>query len=564
MHARLGNPPSLTAAVYLAATMEYIAAEILELSGNAARDSKASWIQPRHVQLALRNDEELNMMFQNVSILDGGVLPNIHAVLLPRWGRHGGSEEDKDKVVETMQAYLKDYVLEEEFEDFGGSDCFVSGTRPHGFTKAEIVENSYENGLGGSHALSAGAAWVHAFESDDDGSYIPFDSSSLTLGRFTTLSKEDQAALLKPSRDKAGGCAEEVEAATLPSATLTCQQERRRATESEAFANRRTNRHQKILRDNIQGITREMIMALAARAGCLMLSGLVYEEIRGIAKVYLDNLIRDAVALADHKRRKIVFATDVLAAATSQVAGRIVCGTGRVASMYANSGCGGGGTPSAFAKLAAAYSAKLARGQDADGDKEWAYPAAYRGDDEEEYLDMCNEDGFNEAVTNAWTADLYEDDDWTRNTVDEEYGEEFRGRARHASGMPYLTKDEIYANPRQASGSALRYIRQMQRTSGPCLPFMPLAMLIREIAQDYKTGLDFEPEAFRVMQSMLEDYLVGLFEDANLNCIHGGGSSNRTFPFTGFDAEDPQREKRSFAILPKDLQLARRIRNERA
>merc|ERR1712166_1002586 len=143
MHARLGNPPSLTAAVYLAATMEYIAAEILELSGNAARDSKASWIQPRHVQLALRNDEELNMMFQNVSILDGGVLPNIHAVLLPRWGRHGGSEEDKDKVVETMQAYLKDYVLEEEFEDFGGSDCFVSGTRPHGFTKAEIVENSY-------------------------------------------------------------------------------------------------------------------------------------------------------------------------------------------------------------------------------------------------------------------------------------------------------------------------------------------------------------------------------------------------------------------------------------
>merc|ERR1712127_408250 len=65
MHARLGNPPSLTAAVYLAATAEYIAAEIIELSGNSARDNKSSWIQPGHVQLAMRNDAELNKMFQN-------------------------------------------------------------------------------------------------------------------------------------------------------------------------------------------------------------------------------------------------------------------------------------------------------------------------------------------------------------------------------------------------------------------------------------------------------------------------------------------------------------------
>ncbi|KAK3007899.1 hypothetical protein RJ639_013044, partial [Escallonia herrerae] len=71
------------APVYLSAVLEYLAAEVLELAGNAARDNKKNRIVPRHIQLAVRNDEELSKLLGSVTIANGGVLPNIHQNLLP-------------------------------------------------------------------------------------------------------------------------------------------------------------------------------------------------------------------------------------------------------------------------------------------------------------------------------------------------------------------------------------------------------------------------------------------------------------------------------------------------
>ncbi|KAI8878053.1 histone H2A [Backusella circina FSU 941] len=72
------------APIYLAAVLEYLAAEVLELAGNAARDNKRKSIKPRHLQLAIRNDEELGKLLGNVTIAEGGVLPHIHETLLPK------------------------------------------------------------------------------------------------------------------------------------------------------------------------------------------------------------------------------------------------------------------------------------------------------------------------------------------------------------------------------------------------------------------------------------------------------------------------------------------------
>ncbi|CAL5199472.1 unnamed protein product [Lathyrus oleraceus] len=70
--------------VYLSAVLEYLCAEVLELAGNVARDNKKTRIVSRHIQLAVRNDEELSKLMGSVTIANGGVLPNIHQNLLPK------------------------------------------------------------------------------------------------------------------------------------------------------------------------------------------------------------------------------------------------------------------------------------------------------------------------------------------------------------------------------------------------------------------------------------------------------------------------------------------------
>lgn len=85
-------------------------------------------------------------------------------------------------------------------------------------------------------------------------------------------------------------------------------------------------RHRKILRDNIQGITKPAIRRLCRRGGVKRISGLVYEETRGVIKVFLESVVRDAVTYTEHAKRKTVTAMDIVYALKRQ--GKILYGFG--------------------------------------------------------------------------------------------------------------------------------------------------------------------------------------------------------------------------------------------
>ena len=87
----------------------------------------------------------------------------------------------------------------------------------------------------------------------------------------------------------------------------------------------RAKRHRKVLRDNIQGITKPAIRRLARRGGVKRISGLIHEETRGVLKVFLENVIRDAVTYTEHARRKTVTA---MTSSTRSSASRTLYGFG--------------------------------------------------------------------------------------------------------------------------------------------------------------------------------------------------------------------------------------------
>ncbi|KAK2197488.1 bifunctional Histone H2A [Babesia duncani] len=85
---RIGNG----APVYMAAVLEYLCAEILELAGNAARDRKRSRISPREILMAVKGDDELSSFLGTVTFSQAGVTPNIHSVLLAAKGNNKAAQ----------------------------------------------------------------------------------------------------------------------------------------------------------------------------------------------------------------------------------------------------------------------------------------------------------------------------------------------------------------------------------------------------------------------------------------------------------------------------------------
>ena len=81
---RFADQTGVGAGVFMAAVLEYLTSEILELAGENCKVDKRTRITPRHIQLAVRNDPEINKLMCEAMIAEGGVLPNIEDALFPR------------------------------------------------------------------------------------------------------------------------------------------------------------------------------------------------------------------------------------------------------------------------------------------------------------------------------------------------------------------------------------------------------------------------------------------------------------------------------------------------
>ncbi|XP_045442983.1 uncharacterized protein LOC118727438 [Pipistrellus kuhlii] len=250
-------------------------------------------------------------------------------------------------------------------------------------------------------------------------------------------------------------------------------------------------RHRKVLRDNIQGITKPAIRRLARRGGVKRISGLIYEETRGVLKVFLENVIRDAVTYTEHAKRKTVTAMDVVYALKRQ--GRTLYGFG------------------------GARTAQSERGS------RYKYRPVGSPFTDHKALGMAR----------------------TKQTARKSTGGKAPRKqlATKAARKSAPATGGVKKPHRYRPGTvALREIRRYQKSTELLIRKLPFQRLVREIAQDFKTDLRFQSSAVMALQEACEAYLVGLFEDTNLCAIHA----------------------KRVTIMPKDIQLARRIRGERA
>ncbi|KAL1415038.1 hypothetical protein MTO96_006986 [Rhipicephalus appendiculatus] len=100
-HGNYSERVSAGAPVYLAGVLEYLTADLLELAGMAARDNNKSRITPRHLQLAIRNDDEFSRLLADVTISEGGVLPHVLPQLLPKASGGKTKTADSEKPAST-------------------------------------------------------------------------------------------------------------------------------------------------------------------------------------------------------------------------------------------------------------------------------------------------------------------------------------------------------------------------------------------------------------------------------------------------------------------------------
>ncbi len=231
------------------------------------------------------------------------------------------------------------------------------------------------------------------------------------------------------------------------------------------MANRGAQRHRKILRDNIDGITKPALQRILRRAGVKRIGGTMYEELRGFLKEFMETIIGNMITLTEHARRKTVMIPDLELA-------------------LQNNGI------------------ILAAGLNENAKKTTS-------------LQSCNARGKKRAPGVEAP---------TKGKKASPAKKETPATKKKAAGAAEAKKGKVMKPHRFRPGTvALRDIRRHQKSSD-CLAFpkLPFSRLVREIAQDFKNDLSFAKGVFDLLQLASEDYLIKLCTAANECCLHAG------------------------------------------
>ncbi|XP_030602016.1 uncharacterized protein LOC115791868 [Archocentrus centrarchus] len=319
-------------------------------------------------------------------------------------------------------------------------------------------------------------------------------------------------------------------------------------------------RHRKVLRDNIQGITKPAIRRLARRGGVKRISGLIYEETRGVLKVFLENVIRDAVTYTEHAKRKTVTAMDVVYALKRQ--GRTLYGfgapkKGSKKAVTKTAGKGGKKKRKTRKESYAIYVYKVLKQVHPDtgiSSKAMSIMNSFVNDiferiaGEASRLAHYNKRStitsreIQTAVRLLLPGELAKHavSEGTKAVTKYTSSKQLELEAKMARTKQTARKSTGGKAPRKqlatkaarksapATGGvkkphryrpgtvALREIRRYQKSTELLIRKLPFQRLVREIAQDFKTDLRFQSSAVMALQEASEAYLVGLFEDTNL------------------------------------------------
>ena len=451
------------AACYMAATLEYLSAECLELSGNAARDNDSSAIGLQHLQLAIGKDEELNTVFpgfgaSRVAAAKSGPWEFGGARAVAEGETEAGGAATREAQTAAVLAELvqlaKEHVAAVEAKDHGRCaaidkevaerqrQMMAEVAAASATTEAMASDCHYTAGSGVLRIADGGGGDANCFGSGGD-------------------EAEDLAAVLGKTYDPA-------------------------LSEEDYDA------EEDYVRDNIQGVGDGMVRRLAVRAGVPAVHPAVYEETRSAIKAKLESLVREAVTFCDHRRRRacLVLPADTALALASQAApsDASLAGSGvAVALLLVRSR-----TTLADHRIAARVGPHDAV-VDADADRDWsaavaavcAARAELSGDDDDDA-----DDAGGAASVDKLNADGGDDDEGKEGEADD---------ARTAAHRAHVRDFRAHAP-----------IACEQRA----LPFRPFTRLVFEVGQYFKTDVEWDARAIAMLGAAVESHVVHAFQRA--------------------------------------------------